>query len=42
MNFEVKTMTTAFTQASTYKRHDVIVVMPAVCLWADREGFGST
>lgn len=35
-------MTTAFTQASTYKRHDAIVVMPAVRLWADREVFGST
>lgn len=42
INFEVNTMATAFTQASTYKRHDVIVVMPAARLWADREGFGST
>ena len=34
-------MTISFTQASTYKRHDAIVVMPA-CLWAGCEVFGST
>jgi hypothetical protein len=34
-------MTLSFTQASTYKRHDAIVVMSA-CLWAGCEVFGST
>lgn len=40
-NRNVISMTTSFTQASTYKRHDAIVVMPA-CLWADCEVFGRT
>jgi hypothetical protein len=40
-NFQVISMTAAFKQASTRKRHDAIVVMPA-CLWAAREVFGST
>ena len=36
------TLSTAFKQASTSKRHDATVVMPVVCLWADCEVFGST
>jgi hypothetical protein len=35
-------MNASFTQASTYKRHGSIVVMPVACLWADHEVFGST
>ncbi len=37
----VSAMITSYKQASTRKRHDAIVVMPA-CLWAVCEVFGST